>query len=40
MDLDELKELVMREDFDPSHLPCHLLAVYWYVWLAMRKYHA
>lgn len=24
----------MTADFDPTYLPCHLLAQFWYEWLA------
>lgn len=34
---EELKEMVLDSDFDPSKLPCHLLAFYWYVRLALAK---
>lgn len=29
--------MVLERDFDVSQLPCHLLAQYWYIILALRN---
>jgi hypothetical protein len=34
---DEVIRMALERDFDVSQLPCHLLAYYWYIRLALEK---